>query len=136
MTYVLDTNIVVAALNGLSPVVERLNTAPIGTLYLPAMALGELRYGALSSTRVDENMARIDRLLDLLVFVPAGREVVENFGVIKSALRRIGITKTDADLLIAATAIELNGTLITDDRALHDGTIEGLHVENWLLPND
>ena len=134
MSYVLDTNIVVAALNGHQPVVERLNTVSPGQAVLPAMALAELRYGALSSQRVTENMARIDRLLEILIFEPAGREVVELFGVIKSDLRRLGVTKSDADLLIAATAIKLGSLLITDDQALHDGSIAELKVENWLSP--
>ena len=134
MSYVLDTNIVAAALNGHPPVVDRLNSISAEQAILPAMALAELRYGALSSRRVAENMARIDRLLELLVFAPADRSVAERFGVIKAELRRRGVTKSDADLLIAATAIVLDCVLVTDDRALHDGSIDGLQVENWLSP--
>ena len=51
------------------------------------MALAELRYGALSSGRIEENLARIDRLLDVLVFVPADRSIAERFGDIKAILR-------------------------------------------------
>jgi tRNA(fMet)-specific endonuclease VapC len=132
MSYVLDTNIVVAALNGHQPVVNRLNAVSGGEGILPAIALAELRYGALSSRRVAENMSRIDRILDFLVFVPVDRNVVERFGLIKADLRRSGLTKSDADLLIAATAIELDSILVTDDHALHDGSIDRLRVENWL----
>lgn len=132
MSFVLDTNIVVAALNGHPPVVERLNSVPTGQALLPAMALAELRYGAKSSHRVEENLARIDQILDVLVFVPADREIAERFGDIKADLRGRGVTKSDADLLIAATAIELESVLVSDDRALHDGSIDGLSVENWL----
>ncbi len=130
MSYVLDTNIVVAALNGYQPVVERLNSVFAGQAVLPAMALAELRYGALSSQRVNENMVRIDRLLEILIFEPADREVVEIFGAVKSDLRRLGITKSDADLLIAATAIKLDSILVTGDQALHDGSIADLEVDN------
>lgn len=132
MNYVLDTNIVVAALNSRPLVVERLNMVPVGHALLPAMALAELRYGALNSRHDSENMARIDRLLEILIFVPADQNVADRFGIVKATLRRVGITKSDADLLIAATAIELDSVLVTDDRALHDGSIDGLRVENWL----
>ena len=132
MTYVLDTNIIVAALNGQRTVVDRLNSVSAGEAVLPAMVLAELRYGALSSRRIAENMARIDRLLDILLFVPAGREVVERFGAIKADLRRQGAIKSDADLLIAATAVEFDGVLVSDDQAFHDGSIARLQVENWL----
>jgi predicted nucleic acid-binding protein len=36
------------------------------------------------------------------------------------------------DLLIAATALDLGATLVTNDRALLDGAISGLSVENWV----
>ncbi len=132
MSYVLDTNIIVAALNGHQPVVERLNSVPTGQALLPAMTLAELRYGALSSRRVAENLERIDRILEILVFIPVDRDIVEQFGVIKADLRRRGLTKSDADLLIAATAAQRDCVLVTDDRALHDGSIPDLQVENWL----
>jgi len=134
MSVVLDTNVVVAALNGNPAVVERLNSVTAGQAILPAMALAELRYGALSSQRVVENLARIDRMLEILVFVPIDRAIVERFGVIKADLRQRGITKSDADLLIAATAVEMESVLVTDDGALHDRSIAGLEVENWLSP--
>jgi len=40
---------------------------------------------------------------------------------------------TQVDLHIAATAIEAGATLVTNDRALLDGTLPGLTVENWLV---
>ncbi|MFH0903120.1 MAG: PIN domain-containing protein, partial [Pseudomonadota bacterium] len=60
------------------------------------------------------------------------RGIAERFADIKAALRRRGISKSDVDLLIAATALELDATLATNDQALHDGTITGLRVEDWL----
>jgi predicted nucleic acid-binding protein len=38
----------------------------------------------------------------------------------------------DLDLPIAATALDLGATLVTNDRALLDGAIAGLRVENWV----
>lgn len=50
MKYVLDTNIVAAALNGHSSVIKKLNSVlPGDEAFLPAVALADLRYGALSS---------------------------------------------------------------------------------------
>jgi predicted nucleic acid-binding protein len=43
-----------------------------------------------------------------------------------------GIAKSDFDLLIASTAIEAGATLVTHDRALHDGSIAELRVEDSL----
>ncbi|MEK6606834.1 MAG: PIN domain-containing protein [Myxococcota bacterium] len=133
MKYVLDTNIVVAALNNRLPVVARLDavSAPDEAV-LSAIVLAELRYGALSSARVSDNLARIERLTRAFAFAPVDRAVAEHFSEIKAALRRRGAGKSDSDLLIAATALAIGGVLVTDDAALLDRTIEGLQVEDWI----
>ncbi|MFL6197227.1 MAG: PIN domain-containing protein [Thermoanaerobaculia bacterium] len=134
MRYVLDTNIVAAVLNGHPAARSSFNRAlSEGLLLLPAIALAELRYGALSSTRVAENLARIERILQVLVFAPIDRPTAERFGHIKARLRRSGRIKSDADLLVAATALERRARLVTDDGDLRDGLIEGLAVENWIV---
>jgi len=134
MRYVLDTNIVAAALNGHPAVTDHFNSAlPSSLLFLPAMALAELRYGALSSRRIAENLERIERIRQLLVFAPVDRLIAERFGSLKARLRNEGLTKSDADLLIASTALELGATLVTDDKDLRDGSIGELKVEDWLL---
>jgi len=132
MSYVLDSNILIAALNGLPPVTSRLNQFRPGEGLLPAMVLGELRYGALGSHHVASNLARIDRISQILVFVPVNQRIAERFGDLKAAQRRLGLVKSDADLLIAATALEQSSILVTHDRALHDGSIADLIVEDWL----
>lgn len=133
MKYVLDTNILVAALNGQRDVVARLDgIPPQDEAVLSAVVLGELRYGALTSARIAENLARIERLARGFTFAPIERAVAERFADVKAALRRRGIARSDADLLIAATALALDGVLVTNDGALLDGTITGLHAENWI----
>ncbi len=133
MRYVLDTNIVVAALNGHPEVTRRLNSlSTTDEAVLPAIVLAELRYGAQTSRRVAENMARIERLLLAVTFAPVDRPVAERFGDMKAALRQRGVTKSDADLLVAATAMELSATLVSHDQALLDGSLTNLIAEDWL----
>jgi tRNA(fMet)-specific endonuclease VapC len=133
MRYVLDTNIVAAVLNDHSVAIDRFNNAlPDCLLFLPAISLAELQYGALSSQRIAENLAKIDRILRILIFAPVDRPIAERFGLIKSRLRRQGISRSDADLLVASTALEMRATLVTDDGALRDGALGELKVENWL----
>lgn len=99
---------------------------------MPAIALAELRFGASSSRRVAENLARIDLMLDRVAFAPVDRLIAERFGDLKADLRHRGVTKSDADLLIAATALQLGAILVTNDRDLLDGSIRELVVENWI----
>lgn len=133
MRYVLDTNIVAAILNRHPAVIERFNQVSRNNLlFLPAMALAELQYGALSSQRIAENLARINRILEALIFAPVDRPIAERFGLLKARLRRQGLTRSDADLLVASTALEMRAILVTDDKDLRDGSIRELQVENWL----
>ena len=134
MRYVLDTNIVVAALNGDTEVARRLNSlSATDEVVLPAIVLAELRYGALTSRRVAENMTRIERLMVAVSFAPVDRPVAERFGDMKAALRQRGVSKSDADLLIAATAVVLSATLVSHDQALLDGSLTNLIAEDWLV---
>lgn len=134
MRYVLDTNIVAAVLNNHPVVVRRFNRVlPDSLLFLPAIALAELQYGALSSQRIAENLAKIDRILRILIFAPVDRPIAERFGLIKARLRRQGVSKSDADLFIASTALEMRATLVTDDGGIRDAPLGELKVENWLL---
>jgi len=132
--WLLDTNMLVYARNGKAPVVARLDQAwEKGDVVTSLLAVGELIYGAEKSVRREENLEAVEQQLAMLDgILPLTVEIVHRFGRLKAELERRGVTKQDIDLHIAATAIESGATLVTNDRALLDGTIPGLIVENWL----
>ncbi len=132
MKYALDTNIVVAALNGVPSVSMRLASLQARDVVLPAPVIAELYFGARASTRVKENVARIDRLLERFVILPLDEGAARTFAERKAGLRAKGLAKSDFDLAIAGIAIANGATLITHDAALLDGSIPGLLVEDWL----
>jgi len=133
--WLLDTNMLVYARNGKTPVAARLDQAwGQGDVVTSLLAVGELIYGAEKSARREENLAAVEQQLAMLDgILPLTVEIVHRFGRLKADLERRGVTKQDIDLHIAATAIEAGATLVTNDRALLDGTIPGLTVENWLV---
>jgi tRNA(fMet)-specific endonuclease VapC len=134
MKRVFDTNVLVPVLNGDQRAVARFDaevTNPNEAM-MPTIVLGELLYGARSSNRVDANLDRVLHLARLMQFVPVEENIIERFAVIKAALRARGVAKSDADLLIAATALQQQATLVTHDHAFFDGAIDGLTVEDWL----
>ncbi|HZQ07376.1 MAG TPA: type II toxin-antitoxin system VapC family toxin [Anaerolineae bacterium] len=57
--------------------------------------------------------------------------IARRFGQIKTQLRRSGQLIPDFDLLIAASALVYNLTLITNNTA-HFGRIPNLPLANWL----
>lgn len=132
MTYVLDTNIFIAGLNGNLQVLRHLEALDPEDIVLCAPVLAELEYGARFSGRGEANLAKIKTLSSRTRFQVFGDAVARRFGALKAELRRRGELKADFDLSIAAIAFHLGATLVSDDRAFHDQPIPGLDVENWL----
>lgn len=132
MNYVLDTNTLIARLNGDPRIAERLRALFPEQIILCTPVLAELVFGASVSTHREQNLKRIERLAAGMDVVPFEENAARRFGEAKAALRRRGVAKSDFDLAIAVIAIEREAVLVTNDQALHDGAIEGLLVENWL----
>jgi tRNA(fMet)-specific endonuclease VapC len=123
VTWLLDTNIFIPALNGRSSVRARLNGAEAsGEVVTSVLVLGELLYGAKCSKRSAENIVAVESQLANVTILPVTADVTRLFSDLKASLRRRGIVKSDVDLLIA----------VTDDHALLAGDIPELAIENWL----
>ncbi len=133
MIWLLDTNMLVYARNGVASVVSRLDEVwEQGEVVTSLLVVGELIYGVEKSIRREANLAAVEQQLAMLDgILPPTDAIVRRFGRLKAELGRRGIIKQDIDLHIAATAIEAGATLVTNDGALLDGTIPGLTVENW-----
>lgn len=134
MRYALDTNAVVAALNGIPSVKAKLAALQATDILLPAPVVAELFFGARASNRVRENVARVDQLVALFGLQSFDEAAVRRFAEIKAELRKVGRAKSDFDLAIASIALVHGATLVTHDAALLDGSIAGLLVEDWLAP--
>jgi tRNA(fMet)-specific endonuclease VapC len=131
--WLLDTNIIIHALNGVPRVRDRLNAvADSERLVTSKIVVAELIYGAECSARPEDNRQNIRRKLQQFEVVPVTPAIADRFGVVKAQLRSRGRLKADFDLMIAATALELGATLVTDDGPLLGGDISDLLVENWI----
>lgn len=90
----------------------------------------ELRVGARNPEAVD----RLDRFLERLPVVDAGREVGALAGRMGATARSAGRTVPLPDLLIAATAVWLDVPLLTADSDFFRGAEleDGEEVEGWV----
>ena len=127
----LDTNVVIAFLNGNKVIAERLEDN-IDKIALSSLVAAELNYGAKASQNASRNLEKLARLLDVVQIVPFDAECADAFGTIKSRLRAIGKPTGEVDALIAATAIAHKAILVTGNKK-HFEHIEGLRVETWPL---
>jgi tRNA(fMet)-specific endonuclease VapC len=132
--WLLDSNILIYALNGVDPVRQRPNQAEVrgDRVITSVIVRAELDYGAESSARPEQNIRRLRERLIRFEVLPVTNAVADRYGALRARLRAAGKPKSDFDPLIAATALEAGATLVTNDRALLDGSIPGLTVENWV----
>jgi tRNA(fMet)-specific endonuclease VapC len=125
----LDTNVVVAFLNGDKSILKRIRVE-IDEIGLSTLVVAELDYGAKVSQRSEDNLEKLYRLLEIIQVVPFDIECAKIFGTIKSKLRSLGKPTGEVDALIAATAMAREATLVTTDKK-HFENIEGLKIEVW-----
>ncbi len=132
MDYLLDTNIVSVWARQTSPILinKLLATSP-ADLCISVLVEHELRFGfALTPGTRAEDLTR--RLLEALPSIPFGSAEAQRAACLRSKLARVGKPIGPYDLLIAATALEYQLTLVTHNvRAFR--RVEGLLVEDWTV---
>ena len=130
MAFMLDTDTVSFALRGEGRVAAKIVEHRPSELCVSAVTVAELRYGA--SRRNSEKLhALIDAFTRNVAVMPFDETCALHFGQIASELKKKGSSIGDLDALIAAHAIALEVTLVTNN-AKHFNRIRGLKVENWL----
>ena len=105
--FLLDTNIVIALFARETAVQQRL--AEASEVFVPSIVLGELYYGARKSTRVTENLARIDEFVASSTVLPCDTATAQQYGDIKNTLRAKGRPIPENDIWIAASTNVTNG---------------------------
>ncbi len=123
----LDTNILIALLAEDSAVLRGVQDA--AAVYVPAIALGELYYGARKSARVSENVRRVSALGAASAVLACDAATAAAYGELKAALRPQGTPIPENDLWIAALARQHQLTLASRD--IHFASIPDLEVVAW-----
>lgn len=126
----LDTDSVSFALRGQGRVAARILEHRPSELCISALTLAELRYGASrrSSAKLHD---LIDAFTANVAVMPFDEACAAQFGVVASVLAERGSPIGEFDALIAAHAIALELTLVTNN-VKHFSRVAGLHVENWV----
>ena len=95
------------------------------------MTAAELYYGASKSNRATANTEIIEEFLLTVDIIQSDLAIIRTYGHLKARLELAGMALADADLLIAATAMEKCEKLITGN-IKHYSRITQLSIENWL----
>jgi len=132
--YLLDTNACIAVLNGSSPpLVAQLQRHNPVDILLCSVVKAELIYGAYQSSRPADNLRLLDRFFEPFISLPFDDTCCDVYGRVRSDLARGGTPIGPNDLLIAATAIANDLTLVTAN-SKEFGRVAGLLMENWEVP--
>jgi tRNA(fMet)-specific endonuclease VapC len=128
-SFMLDTDTVGFALRGQGDVAERLLQHRPSDICISALTLAELHYGA--EARRSKKLRRlIDTFTATIATLPFDARASVRFGTVAAALARAGTPIGGFDTLIAAHALALGVSLVTNNTQ-HFRHVRGLKLENW-----
>ena len=90
----------------------------------------ELMFGAHKTQRVVSNIRTLNRLAEAIPVLPIFPEIAHHLGHIRKTLELQSNPNGPLDLLIAAHALALKLTLVTNN-VREFGRVEGLPLEDW-----
>jgi len=129
MRYLLDTDWVIHHLNGRQDIIQRLQALQPEGLSLSVIVLAEPYEGVYYSRDTAQSEQKLNDFLESVTLVGMDEGTAKIFGRERGRLRAAGIMIGDMDLLIAATALQYDLTLLTNNRN-HFERIEGLRIES------
>jgi predicted nucleic acid-binding protein len=129
IAYLLDADWVIHHLNGHDAITERLQGLHAEGLGLSVVALAEVYEGVYYARDPEESEQGLNALLESVTLVGVDEETAKIFGRERGRLRAAGMIIGDIDLLIGATALQHNLTLLTNNRR-HFERIDGLRIES------
>lgn len=129
ITHLVDTDWVVHYLNGRGDIVARLDVLKHQGLGLSVVSLGELYEGVYYSRDPQGDERGLQDFLQGVALVGLDEETTKIFGRQRGKLRADGMIIGDSDIWIAATALQYDLTLLTNNRR-HFERIEGLRLES------
>lgn len=123
--YLLDTNICVALLRGNRTIADKLIELGEGRCSLSVITVYELMFGAYYSMHETREIVKVKQFVERFGIVSL-LDAAEVYAKEKTRLRRMGIMIDEFDLLIAATALQGDYILVTDNLRHFQ------RIENWI----
>lgn len=132
LRFLLDTNICIytAKQKPLS-VFRKFEQLVIGEVAMSTITYGELLFGAQKSHHPRLAMKTLEELTNMISALPIPTEAGKLYGEIRSKLEKQGTPIGNNDLWIAAHALALGVTLVTNNTKEFE-RVANLKVENWV----
>ena len=129
MRYMLDTDIASYLIRGDHPEVTTKFTELFEDCVISSITAAELLYGA--KKRNNRTLTqKVQALCNLMTIIPWNEEAADAYAKLRVALETSGTPIGSMDMLIAASAIAEDVTLVTNNIE-HFSRIPSLKIENW-----
>ena len=130
MRYMLDTNICIYAIkNQPAQVLTQLRAREAEGIGISSISVAELYFGV-SKSGSARNLAALQQFLEPLEIADFDLNAAQVYGTLRYALERLGTPIGPLDMQIAAHALALEATLVTNN-VREFGRVPDLKLINW-----
>jgi tRNA(fMet)-specific endonuclease VapC len=132
MKYMLDTNICIYIIKQKPrTVIERFLQTEISQIGISSITLSELLFGASKSSKPEQNKIALAQFVAPLEILPYDDQSAQYYGDLRAYLEKQGKPIGSLDMLIAAHALSIACTLITNNEKEFI-RIPNLNTDNWV----
>lgn len=128
--FVLDTNTLIYYFKGMGNVSENLLAREPQEIAIPSIVVFELEFGIAKSTSPQRRQKQLETFFSSVTILPFGEQDARQAAAIRVALEKGGEPIGPYDVLIAATTLANQGTLVTHNTK-EFGRVEGLNLVDW-----
>lgn len=126
----LDTNVCIGFLRGDAALAPRFAQFAPTELKLCSVVKAELYFGARNSASPASNLRKVEAFCHPFASLPFDDDCAQAYGLLRAELQRTGMTIGANDLMIAATAVANDLTLVTHNTKEFERVV-GLELEDW-----
>jgi predicted nucleic acid-binding protein len=125
--YLLDSDVLIDVLNGRKQILRFLSRLREDDLAMSLLAYGEVLIGELKRAGLQEAKSLLSESFGGIPIIPLDEQTIDQFALLGSQLRQRGNAIAEADLLIAATAIQ-HGRILVTRNLRHFNRVPGLEI--------
>lgn len=128
--FVLDTNTASFIIRGSHPgLLQRLQSHAVTSIAISCVTEAELLYGLARKPGATTLSAAVSAFLQHVQAMPWDCEAASRYGTLRAQLEAAGTPLGGLDTLIAAHALAVGATLVTNDKAFRQ--VPNLSLEDW-----
>jgi len=132
MRFMLDSDICIYLIKKRpESVIKRIGESLADGIVISSITLAELEFGVANSTYPEKNSNALIQMLSSIDTLPFDSRASAAYGPLRAKLQQGGLLIGSLDMLIAAHAMSLNLTLVTNN-VREFSRIDSLNIENWV----